>query len=216
MSNPLILNVNRNWHFEIKPLYSLVMLIGVSICLLAAGWQYSKSYQFKAVVYEKIIITGRFLNEYSLFLDNQTRSGRAGYAVITPFSSNDKTYLVNRGFVPYETRNVLPKIEDAHGGIEISGIIKPYKTPVQFSTQIEDSIPNRIQSINFEDFSKTLNYPLSDEIFIQQSGKGMLAKQDIKAPYLSFHRHQGYALQWFLLAICGLLILLAASLKRDN
>jgi surfeit locus 1 family protein len=216
MTNPSIANVNRNWHFVIKPLYSFIMLLGIAICFSAAFWQYQKSIFYQAPVAQVLHMQGRFLNEYNHYLDNQTLNGKVGYAVITPFLYGDQVYLVNRGFVAYSMRDNLPQIKDVTGTIQIDGILKQNHKPLLLNNSLQDPISNRIQFVDEKYFADLLQANVSSDLFVQQAGQGLLTPQEKVSPYLSHHRHQAYAIQWFLLGVCGVAILLIASLKRGD
>jgi surfeit locus 1 family protein len=53
-------------------------------------------------LYGTVVIEGRYDGERQILLDGQVEGGRAGYDVLTPFvpAGDDRTILVNRGFVP--------------------------------------------------------------------------------------------------------------------
>lgn len=216
MTNPSIVNVNRNWHFVIKPLYSFIMLLGIAICFCAAVWQYQKSMFFQAPVAQSLHMKGEFLNEHSHFLDNQTLNGKVGYAVITPFLYDQTIYLVNRGFVAYQTRDKLPQVAPVIGPVTIDGYLKVNHKPLLLNNSLQDPLPKRIQFIDEKYFSRAFNKNVSQDVFMMKSGQGLLQAMPEKSAYLSHHRHQAYALQWFLLGLSGVFILFIASLKRGS
>lgn len=216
MTNPSIVNVNRNWHFVIKPLYSFIMLLGIAICLSAAVWQYQKSIFFQAPAAQSLHMKGVFLNEHTHFLDNQTLDGKVGYAVITPFLYDETIYLVNRGFIAYQTRDELPQVMPVMGSVEIDGYLKTNHKPLLLNNSLQDPLQTRIQFIDEKYFSKAFNRNVSENVFMMKTGHGLLQVMPEKSAYLSHHRHQAYALQWFLLGLSGIFILLIASVKRGN
>ena len=192
------------------------MLLGIAICMSASFWQYQKSVFYQAPVAQTLHMQGQFLNEHNYYLDNQTLDGKVGYAVITPFLYDGQFYLVNRGFIAYAVRDTLPKINEVKGVVQIDGILKQHHKPLLLNNRLQDPVRNRIQFIDEKYFSQLLHANVSSEIFIQQSGDGLLSPQPQNSSYLSHHRHQAYAVQWLLLGICGIFILFIASLKRGN
>lgn len=216
MSSPLILSVSRNWQFEVKPLYSLVMLLGIVICFFAASWQYNKSIYFQAAKIQTVELYGQYMNEYTHYLDNQTLNGKAGYAVITPFKSEGKVFLINRGFVAFENRDYLPVVEKISGKTTIKGTLKEYKKPLLLNETLQDPLQYRIQFIDEFGFERLLGSHIEPLVVMQDSGKGLLEKQEESTSYLSQHKHQAYAMQWFLLALCGVCVLVLGSLKRGS
>ncbi|MEY8264097.1 MAG: SURF1 family protein, partial [Bermanella sp.] len=214
ISNPLQ-GYRRSWYLSIKPLYSLIMLLGIGICLAAGLWQYQKSQFYLAPPAQSVQMEGRYLNEFTHFLDNQTLHGRAGYAVITPFVHGAGIYLVNRGFVSYLSRDQLPPVVPVTQAVSLLGVVLSNKIPMLLNDRLADPISQRVQYIDNKYFSALTGQPVLRDIFHLQEGAGLQALMPQKAPYLNHHRHQGYALQWLLLAVAGLIILLVASITTD-
>ncbi len=213
--NPLS-SFKRSWYLSIKPLYSLIMLLGIAICLVAASWQYQKSQFYLAPAIQQVNIKGHYLNELTHFLDNQTLHGRAGYAVITPFQYEGNMYLVNRGFVSFKERGTLPSIEPVLGEVTLNGLILKNNIPMLLNTRLVDPISNRIQYINNRYFSDLTQAKVALKIFHLKAGPGLQALMPVKEPFLNHHRHQGYAIQWLLLALAGITILLLSTIKNKK
>ncbi len=202
----------QSWYFSIKPLYSLVMVFAICICMLAAFWQYQKSLFFLAPAAEQVHIQGRYLNEFTHFLDNQTLNGRAGYAVITPFEYESSIYLVNRGFIGFKDRDHMPSVAKVNGQVTLLGLMKNNNKPLLLNVSLHDPFESRIQYINGRYFSSITHKKVVEEIFHLKEGEGLLEIQPEKAPYLSHHRHNAYAMQWLFLAIAGFIILVVSSI----
>ncbi len=207
------LGFKRSWYISIKPLYSLIMLLGIGICLVAGIWQYQKSQFYLAPVAQQVHMKGHYLNDFTHFLDNQTLHGRAGYAVITPFVYDASVYLVNRGFVSYESRDQLPRVTPINETATLTGLVLTNNIPMLLNSRLLDPISNRIQYIDIKYFSQLTGLAVVNDIFHLKQGAGLQTLMPVKAPYLSHHRHQGYALQWLLLAAAGLIILVLSSIK---
>ena len=204
-------------YFKFRPVYSFVMVLGISVCTIAGFWQYQKALFFTQPQAQILHIQGEYLNQHNFYLDNQTHSGQVGYAVITPFHYDGAIYLVNRGFIAYENRDALPNIEPAMGKVVLKGRLHVNHKPLLLNTTLIDPIKNRIQFVDKAMFEGLLNRTVQNEVFVLREGPGLLTKTKEKEPYLNHHKHQAYALQWFLLAVCGLFIWLFASMnKREN
>mgnify|MGYP002700098673 FL=1 len=210
------LNYGQTWRLVINPVYSLIMLLGIGICVIAANWQFSKSQFYMAPLAQSVHVQGQYLNEYTHYLDNQTLNGTPGYAVITPFKYDSAIYLINRGFVPYKNRLELPVINPIVGNVELTGVLKDYQKPMLLNDSLQDPVFFRMQFINNKHFSLMLNQPVSKKIFHLESGPGLEMSFPDSQPYLNHHRHMGYAVQWGLLALAGLIIWFIASIKRGQ
>lgn len=207
-------NKESSWSFQFNVIYSLVMFLGIALCLIAGNWQYNKALFFQAPKAQLHHIQGQYLNAYTHFLDNQTLEGEAGYAVITPFEYDGSIYLVNRGFIAYDNRHELPRVPSVQGYLKISGFVKDNHKPLLLNDSLQDPLHLRLQFVDSQRFSSLLNKPIKDRVFILKEGPGMLAAFPEQSPYLSHHRHMGYAIQWGLLALAGICIWLLASFKR--
>ncbi len=75
--------------------------------------------------FQRIGVTGKFLHQSEIYLTGRTYEGNAGFHVVTPFASPNKTILINRGWVSEAYRDPSTRpfslIEDE---IYIEGIIR--------------------------------------------------------------------------------------------
>lgn len=216
MSSLPNLGYGQIWVLRFNTLYSLVMWMGIGICLWAAHWQFNKAQHFATQPIHSSTLTGQFLNDHTRLLDNQTLDGHAGYAVVTPFKTKNELILVNRGFIPLSNRQEIPAVPVVTGVQSIEGHYYSIKKPFMLSTNRKDAIPQRIQFIDSEFFD--LQEPISDlsKAFQMKHGEGLLMAFQAQPPYLSEHRHLAYALQWILLALAGLCVWLVASIKKNK
>jgi surfeit locus 1 family protein len=157
--------------------------------------------------YTGVQLTGHFINENTVLLDNKTNNGRVGYHVITPLCfSKKQCILVDRGWIPLiRSRDLLPEIPPILGEVTIEGYLDfAYRNPLTKQSIENNEIkwPLRVQEIDI----KKLATLLDRNIF------SMLVKFKIPSSYsfeippfkgsrLCPERHYGYAVQWFLLAI---------------
>lgn len=192
------------------------MLLGIGICVVAASWQYNKAQFFTAPIAQVSHMQGEYLNQYTHYLDNQTLDGKPGYAVITPFKYEQSMYLVNRGFIAYANRDALPSVSPISGEVKISGYLKRNNKPLLLNDSLQDPLNLRIQFINAKHFELMLSQSVAPKIFHIESGPGLTTPFPKSQPYLSHHRHMGYAIQWGLLAIAGFFIWFVASIKRGE
>lgn len=181
------------------------------------------SQDFEGFRYQPVQVTGSFLNDRNILLDNQIYQGQAGYHVITPFLSKDteKLILVDRGWIPWgEDRSDLPDIPVVSGIVTIKGIINHYPAGLNLKKEEtpSDLWPYRVQSIDYLILSELLNAPVFP--FIVQLQKGDPYTFKVPPIYfgLSSDRHLGYAIQWFMLAIATVIYYVIVNLRRltDN
>ncbi|HEV2524593.1 MAG TPA: SURF1 family protein [Gammaproteobacteria bacterium] len=175
--------------------------------------------------YRQLQVTGHFLNEHQIYLDNQTLNGQVGYRVITPFqpSGQSKILLVDRGWIPLgKSRNELPIIKPVLSEQTLIGTINLPANGLQlhnlFSKKSEKTInqiywplrTQRIEFLNLESLLLRKLYP-----FILQLNPTDPMGFNIQA--ITFNpppsRHMGYAIQWFAMAIAVLIYYLVVNLR---
>ena len=167
--------------------------------------------------YRQLQVTGHFLNEHQIYLDNQIQNGQVGYRVITPFKpiGQSKILLVDRGWISLgKSRDELPIIKPVllektligtinlpANGLQLLNLFS--KTPEKKMNQI--SWPLRTQRIEFLNLESLLSqnlYPFILQLNPQDSVGFNIQPITFNPPP---SRHLGYAIQWFAIAIAVLI-----------
>lgn len=150
-----------------------------------------------------------FDNDHIVLLDNQTNNGQAGYQVFIPAFLNDQTLiLVERGWVPVgASRALLPSINPVIGEVTIEGYLdNAYRNPFILKSHENLQWPLRMQQLDLALLSQ----------YLQKNIYPMLVTKTPKTTGMTPARHQGYALQWFSLAITLLCCYLYFLHKRAS
>jgi surfeit locus 1 family protein len=173
--------------------------------------------------YYPVRLQGHFDNQHTVLVDNKTWQGRPGYEVLTPFVDTDKnTVLISRGWIPRTTqRDQLPPITAIEGIQTIVGYVKmPQAKAFRLGNNIEsDRViwPLRIQYIDqagLTQITARLGQPLYPAILLlapKQPGELQRIWQPVTTKP---EKHEGYALQWFLLAIVLVVFLVIVNREK--
>lgn len=172
-----------------------------------------------------VTLQGEFDNSRNILLDNRIHRGKAGYHVLTPFYSQGRWILVNRGWIPGgASRDTLPAVPPAAGDVAVQGHTYIYSSKA--FTLAEDDYarpvdwPLRVQKVEMQALGEVLGVELAPfEIRVAED-----ARLDSEADFIRNwqdgvsgpERHQAYALQWFLLAAAALAVFIAASLRKTD
>ncbi|GAB3190491.1 SURF1 family protein [Hydrogenophaga aquatica] len=157
-----------------------------------------------------VLLQGRWVPEATVFLDNRTMNGRAGFYVVTPLRpvGEGAAILVQRGWVArrFDDRLALPAIDTPDGVVELTGRLAPPPSKYyQFEGAPEGAIR---QNIELDAFSAEWRVPLLpasiQQTAPQGAADGML--RDWPRVGLDVHKHYGYAFQWF--GLCALIAFL--------
>ncbi len=166
---------------------------------------------------QPINLDGQYLHEYSLFLDNRTRGGRAGLEVVTPFreQSSGRVVLVNRGWMPFagdRSRMPLPPAGEASGGIraEIYHGPRPLLGSLEEALRAAMSDTPVVPYLQADIIGAHFGLRLEPVILrLRDSGAGAL-RLDWPPAGIGPDRHRGYAVQWFSLALAFFVMTLVA------
>lgn len=177
-----------------------------------AGLLASTSTQDAAAVasvhHRGVVVTGRWVPQAQVFLDNRQMAGRVGFFHVMPLriEGTERVVLVQRGWAPrdFQDRSRVPDVPTPEGTVRIEGRLAP--PPAQLY-QLGEAAPGVIrQNIDLPELARETGLNLLP-LSIQQTGDaddGLLRQWP--APAVDVSRHHGYAFQWF--ALSSLLILL--------
>lgn len=160
-------------------------------------------------VYQRSVeLHGHWVSSATVFLDNRSMQGQAGFVVVTPLrlQGSEVTVLVQRGWVSrdFQDRTRLPALPSPEGPVHVQGQVAP--PPSQLYALGQDGsgpIRQNIDIAAYADETGLALLPLS----VQQTGPPEDAfRRAWPAPGLDVSKHHGYAFQWF--ALCALIGLL--------
>ena len=176
--------------------------------------------QGAALEFRKVQLTGQFV-DWPLALNNRPHKGQPGFYLVMPFRlDNSNTHvLVARGWLP---RNVadplkLPPWQTPTGVVTIEGVLKSSLGHIMQLGTAEalkpGAIVQNLQPAQFQQASGLTTAPF----FIEQAGSepdGLV--RDWPAPALGVEKHQGYAFQWYALAVMAALFFVMTGFKRAS
>jgi len=164
-------------------------------------------------------LTGSFEKEALFLLDNQTNNGQLGYRVYQIFNVNDKSVLVNLGWVVGSiNRNELPNINAITGAYELTGHIRLIDKGILLMEQVFNGVswPLRVQQIELDKLSALTNKSLLPFVVYLNKNESVGYRKNWQPIVMPPEKHRAYAFQWFSLAIAWLLLMLWASIKHIN
>lgn len=183
----------------------------------------SAGVDLKLEVYRPAEMVGYFDSERQYLWDNKTNQGRAGYHVLTPFLLEGTTsaVMVNRGWVPVlGRRDQFPDLSievDMKAVISISGIIKNPSNAIQLADRLDqkgNDFPHVFQAFEPDVFAAELELSLLPVMIELAPSDKYGYVRDWKPYYGKIERHNGYAIQWFLMALIALFLYFKLNTKR--
>ncbi len=171
----------------------------------------------------RVVAHGRYETANQLYIDNRVHQGRAGYHVVTPLRIEDSEVrvLVNRGWVaPGPDREHLPAAPVSDGAQEVTGIATvPADKPFRLGPEdaLRDDGRTVWQHVDLARFAAGVRYPVQPVVVLldPQSPAGGLTR-DWNRLDAGIAVHQGYAFQWFALAVTLLALYLFLGWRRAH
>ena len=153
--------------------------------------------------YLRIKTSGNIDFDKQIYLYNLNDAGKPGFEVINPIKIGDENYLMNRGWIPFEKKD-LPEINLVDQN-KIVGTLMLQTKPSTFKPE-NDIEKNYWFTLNREDISKFTGRNFSEYV-IYLNGDYKIPKPRVITAKIS-NNHKKYAITWFSMAISILLIYL--------
>lgn len=158
------------------------------------------------LVHRRIVLTGRWQADRTVYLDNRQMDGRPGFFVLTPLVIAPGTaVLVQRGWIPRDflDRTRLSVIATPDGPVTVQGrIAAPPSQLYDFGTSrgpAEGSSAIR-QNLDLPAFRRETGLPLAALTVLQTGEASEGLQRRWPAIASGVEKHYGYAVQWFGLA----------------
>ena len=153
--------------------------------------------------YLRIKTSGEIDFDNQIYLYNLNDAGKPGFEVINPIKIGDENYLINRGWIPFEKKD-LPEINLVDQNQIVGTLMLQTKAS---SFKPENDIQNNYWfTLNREDISKFTGRNFSEYV-IYLNGDYKIPKPRVITAKIS-NNHKKYAITWFSMAISILLIYL--------
>jgi len=221
-----------NWKISVQIPFLIFACTAVLICASLANWQWQRAKEADKVFqdyqlqesrpesilsespeeYQKVTLTGTVKKHY--FLDNQHHQGSAGWHILAEVQTQQFLLLVNLGWQPKQTKLVLK--EPLPDTLEVQGLIR--QPPKGFMLQAAEQDPNwpqLMQQIDIPLLNQRLGYELFPFVLYADKPIGQLVPAPIKIEN-KFYMHIGYAVQWLLIGLAGIICFIYFSRTEYN
>ena len=171
-------------------------------------------------------LQGRFIPDDTIFIDNRTHQGVAGFYVLTPVKIKDSSLhvLVLRGWIARDVqdRNRLPMVKTPADDVQIAGIAEPtLERTLELKAMPEPQPGDRLwQNFDPDVYRRWSGLDLQPFIIRQSAvgspDDGLVREWRTAGPDVD--KHRGYALQWFVMsaAAAAVTLYLMYLARRDS
>ena len=176
----------------------------------------------EALRYKQIKITGEYVKQYQILLDNQVEGETAGYHVITPLKidGKDEMVLIDRGWIAASDNHAdLPQIDVPEGAQQVLGQIwVPSKKFYTLSPQPATDGHWQVlwQNMDMDAYTKAVPLKVLPIVLrMSPENQGGFVRNWIR-PDDRIATHLGYAYQWFGFAFTAFAIYIFVGFRRGS
>ncbi len=169
--------------------------------------------------YRRVRLSGRYLNDQEMFLAGRTFNGRGGWAILTPFRSDDGALvIVDRGWVPLDRKDPRTRQQSLiEGPATVEGLIRRPNLRTYFTPENEPD-KNLWFSADVQAMAKKAGLPEVRPYLIeglrQAIPGGFPVGGEIQVALRNDHLQ--YAITWYSLAIALVVIYVLFHLKLER
>ena len=168
----------------------------------------------------RVAVRGTFEADRSIFLDNRTHQGRAGFHVFTPIriDGSAERVVVLRGWLERDPRgvNIVPAMVTPTGVVVVEGFAqaKLPQTLMLGREKIPGPADQIWQSFNLERFRTWSGVQIYPLVLRQYSNLDDRLIREWPIVGSGIDKHRGYAVQWYLMATT-IVVIAAVLLLRQ-
>lgn len=219
---------------------TIAATLGIAITLGAGAWQISRAdekarrqAQLEALGHEppvtipaspvaegdllcrRVHVTGTFVPEHTVYLDNRLRRGVPGFEIVTPLRIGDseRFIAVNRGWIAgAPRRDRLPEVRTPPGPVTLEGTV----VPAQRVYRLEHAGPegNVWLSFSMDRLRQETRLDFQPLLIQQDSVLDDGLERSWQRPDSGRDMHLAYAFQWFAMAFAILVIYVVLGFRR--
>jgi surfeit locus 1 family protein len=174
-------------------------LANAEVIALAAQGRMQES----GVLYHPVRLSGHWLPEHTLYLDNRQMDAKVGFFVFTPLrlDPQGQVLMVQRGWVPrnFEAREQLPEVQTPVGLVAIDGDIA--LAPSKLYAPGAPSEGSIRQNLDLDQFRSQTGLPLQAFTVREVGPPSQGLRRQWPVIHFGIEKHYGYAFQWFALSL---------------
>ena len=152
----------------------------------------------------RVTMRGTFVPAATVFVDNRTLDGVAGFQVVTPLRLEDGTaVLINRGWAARDARDParIPDLTTPAGAVPIEGLaVSRVPRLLELTATVTPALPGIWPNLDFEDYERAAGFSVARVVVQQTSDTADGLRRVWPRPAAGVEKHRGYALQWYGLA----------------
>jgi len=170
--------------------------------------------------FRRFELQGHYDSRHQILLDSIVAGGRTGYQVLTPFYTDGKTVMVNRGWIAAAPdRDILPAIDVPGEARTIRVRLNRFPVPgIRLTAPLNNSNiwPQRMLFPAREEIAAALDKSVPDYQLLLEPDEADGYLRDWRAVDVGPERHYGYAFQWFAFAVMAFVIFCVLTIRWNQ
>ena len=159
----------------------------------------------------RVEVQGRWLSQWTIFLDNRSMGAHSGFYVLTPLQLPDGAVLwVQRGWAPRDRlrSDLLPPVDTPEGLVRVHAKVVPPPSKLM-ELGATDAAPQGFSAlrhnVDLDEFRLQTGLPiLATLLQTDEASDGL--KRDWPQAISGADKNRGYAFQWFALSLLSLFL----------
>ncbi len=160
------------------------------------------------LIHRRMVVSGRWLPTYTVYLDNRQMNAKPGFFVLTPLQieGTGEVLLVQRGWAQrsFTDRAALPPVQTPEDLVQVSGHLAPWPSRLYDFGGAETG-PIR-QNLELTAYRQETGLNVLEVTLLQSGAPSEGLLREWPAVASGVEKHHGYAFQWF--GLSGLIALL--------
>ncbi len=153
---------------------------------------------------QRVELTGAFVPDATVYIDNRLVDGVAGFQVVTPvvIAEGMPWILVNRGWAARSMadRTRLPSAPVGDGPLRVEGVAVPHVPRALDLGERGGALGGIWQNLDFEAYERASGRKVARFVVQQTNDTGDGLRRAWARPDAGVDKHRGYAFQWYSLA----------------
>ncbi len=180
----------------------------------------SNAAQLEALEWRRVRLTGEFVAQWPVYLDNRQQRGEQGIWLLMPFKlDSGQLILVARGWLPRnkQQRNAIPAHATPTGTVQVEGVLRIQPARLLQLGKDAPLTPGVLrQNVAIAELAQASQLPLLPMLLEQTvaaTPQDQLGRE-WPQPTSGIERHQAYAFQWFALTAVAIIFFLITGFRR--
>jgi cytochrome oxidase assembly protein ShyY1 len=155
----------------------------------------------------RVVVDGQYVPAGTVYVDNRSLQGVAGFQVVTPLRLADGTaVLVNRGWIARDAVDPMrmPPVPTPDAPVRVEGLaVERVPRLLELAPATALPLPGIWPNLEFEDYERIAGARVARLVVQQTSDAVDGLRRAWPPPASGVEKHRGYALQWYGLAALG-------------